>query len=267
MQLDCNKQILLYLKFLFAYDRFCVIVPSSVNQNTKQKANTMLTHLTLKSSNVKTGPIPVSTSSAHQCPSCPFKGNGCYAESGPLAIHFKAVTLGQRGMNWEAFVSAICALPDGQLWRHNQAGDLAGIGDMIAPAFLRDLTKANSGKRGFTYTHKPVIGNGKVETSNRQAVQDANKGGFVVNLSGNTLDHADQLADLAIAPVVVVVPSTTTQNTTTPKGRKVVICPATQKEGVSCATCQLCARGNRSVIIGFPAHGTSKKKADAITHA
>jgi hypothetical protein len=232
----------------------------------------MKTHLTLKSSNVKTGPIPVSTSSAHQCPTCPFKGNGCYAESGPLAIHFKAVTLGQRGMDWPAFIAAIASLPNGQLWRHNQAGDLAGLGDLIAPAFLRDLTKANVGKRGFTYTHKPVIGDG-VGASNREAVQKANEGGFVVNLSANTLDHADQLADLAIAPVVVVVPSTTTQNTTTPKGRKVVICPATQNLkgpeglGVSCATCQLCARGNRSVIIGFPSHGTSKKKADAVTNA
>lgn len=193
--------------------------------------------------------------------------NGCYADSGPVAIHWKAVTNGERGMEWKEFTQAITALPKGQLWRHNQAGDLAGIGDRIAPAFLKDLTKANEGKRGFTYTHKPMIGDGKVEASNRQAVQEANVNGFVINLSGNTLAHADQLANLAIAPVVVVVPSTTKSNLTTPQGRKVVICPATQREGISCATCQLCARGSRSVIIGFPSHGTSKKKVDIVANA
>jgi hypothetical protein len=57
-------------------------------------------HLTLKSRNVKTGPIPVSTSTRKTCPdSCPFKNNGCYAESGPLAIHWKAVTQGKRLTN------------------------------------------------------------------------------------------------------------------------------------------------------------------------
>jgi hypothetical protein len=228
----------------------------------------MKTHLTLKSSNAKTGPIPVSTSSAHQCPPvCPFMHNGCYADSGPLAIHWRKVTSGERGLEWSEFTQAITSLPQGQLWRHNQSGDLAGIGNLIAPAFLRELVTANKGKKGFTYTHKPVLGGGKVETSNRQAVQEANKGGFTVNLSGNTLEHADQLAELAIAPVVCVVPSTTSANLTTPQGRKVVICPATQKDNVSCATCQLCARGNRSVIIGFPSHGSMKKKADTVANA
>jgi hypothetical protein len=228
----------------------------------------MLTHLTLKSDNAKTGSIPVSTSSFKQCPpACPFAKNGCYADSGPLAIHWRKVTEGERGLEWPEFVRAIAKLPKGQIWRHNQAGDLPGIGNRIASGVLRELVIANGGKKGFTYTHKPVLGTTPQATSNRNAVQDANKGGFTVNLSANTLEHADQLADLAIAPVVVVVPSTTSANLTTPQGRKVVICPATQREGISCATCQLCARGNRSVIIGFPAHGSMKKKADTVANA
>ncbi len=48
-------------------------------------------HLTSKSSNAKTGPIPVSTSTAAWCPdSCPLKGAGCYGNGGPLAIQWKA---------------------------------------------------------------------------------------------------------------------------------------------------------------------------------
>jgi hypothetical protein len=225
----------------------------------------MKTHLTLKSSNEKTGPIPVSTSSQKQCPSsCPFRGNGCYAESGPLAIHFAKVTSGERGDEWPEFLAKIATLPQGQLWRHNQAGDLPGWGSRIAGGMLAELVEANKGKRGFTYTHKPMMGAGETAANNRQAVKSANAGGFVVNLSANNLEEADSLASLSIGPVVVVVPHDQTTNTNTPSGRKVVICPATQREGVSCATCQLCARGNRSVIIGFPAHGSQKKKASAV---
>jgi hypothetical protein len=35
----------------------------------------------------------------------------------------------------------------------------------------------------------------------------------------------------------------------------VVICPATQRDDVSCASCQLCQR-QRTAIVGFPAHGS-----------
>ena len=228
----------------------------------------MKTHLTIKSDNVKTGPIPVSTSSFKQCPpACPFAKNGCYADSGPLAIHWRKVTEGERGLEWPEFIQAITSLPKGQIWRHNQAGDLPGIGNRIASGLLNELVTANRGKKGFTYTHKPMLGTTPQATSNRNAVASANAAGFTINLSANNPAHADELASLAIGPVVCVVPSTTKSNLTTPNGRKVVICPATQRDNVSCATCQLCARGDRSVIIGFPAHGTSKKKADAIANA
>ena len=227
----------------------------------------MKTHLTLKSLNVKTGPIPVSTTSALSCPpSCAFF-KMCYGSTGPIKIHWDKVTDGDRGENWDDFCSRITALPRQQLWRHNQVGDLYGNGDKIDTRKLAQLVKANNGKRGFTYTHKPVIGTSKLATANRKAVATANRNGFTINLSGNNLEHADKLADLAIAPVVVVLPSTATSNTVTPSGRKVIVCPATQREGVNCATCQLCSKVNRSVIVGFPAHGTYKRKTDAIVTA
>lgn len=91
------------------------------------------------------------------------------------------------------------------------------------------------------------------------------RGGFTINLSGNNLGHADTLADLNIGPVVVVLPSAVKTNTVTPKGRKVVVCPATQRDDVSCATCGLCQKARRSVIVGFPAHGSGKKKAEEAT--
>ncbi len=215
-------------------------------------------HLTLKSANAKTGPIPVSTTSAATCPNaCPFKKSGCYADGGPLALHWAKVTDGTRGTDLESFCASIAKLPAGSLWRHNQAGDLPGIGDSIDPIALSALVVANAGKRGFTYTHKRMD-----VASNVAAVRDANAGGFTVNLSANNLHHADELASLNVGPVVVVVASDQSSNTTTPAGRKVVICPATIRDDVSCATCQMCQRQERP-IIGFPAHGASVKKANA----
>jgi len=218
----------------------------------------MKTHLTLSSGNAKTGPIPVSTSSADTCPeSCPFRSQGCYAKSGPLALHWLKITAGNRGLDWDDFCSAIGALPRGSLWRHNQAGDLPGVGEQIDTVALSQLVGANKGKRGWTYTHKH-----STET-NREAIRSANANGFTINLSANTLTHADELAETNCGPVVVVLPSEQINNTTTPGGRKVVICPATVRDDVTCASCGLCQR-QRSAIVGFPAHGTSKRKASAI---
>lgn len=220
-------------------------------------------HLTPISSNVKTGPIPVTTSSATTCPeACPFKKSGCYADNGPLALHWSKVTKGERGDSLEILARQIKAFPHGQVWRHNQAGDLPGIGNAIDAEGLAKIVSANTGRRGFTYTHKPLLG--EENKANLEAVKDANAKGFTINLSGNNLSHADKLADLQAGPVVCVVPSGTAPSFETPAGRRGVVCPAQQRDDITCANCQLCTRANRSIIVGFIAHGTSKKKADKI---
>ena len=161
-------------------------------------------------------------------------------------------------MEWGEFLSAVRAFPQGQLWRANQAGDLPGIGETVDAEELRGLIAANAGRRGFTYTHKHA------RPENLALIREANANGFTVNLSANNLAHADQLAETGAGPVVVVLPSDVSANTATPAGRKVVICPATQREGVTCASCKLCSRAERSVIVGFPAHGTRKRAVSAV---
>ena len=218
-------------------------------------------HITLKSKNAKVGKIPTTTSTATTCPtSCPFKSNGCYADSGPLKLHWDKVTEGERGDDWPTFIDKIKALPAGSKWRHNQAGDLPGDTKDLDDVKCVELAKANEGKRGFTYTHYDVLDN----FQNAITVNMMNHLGFTVNVSANNLEHADQLCDLDIAPVATVLPIEQTTNTVTPKGRKVVVCPATYKDDVSCASCMLCEKWDRNVVVGFPAHGTSKKKAAAI---
>ena len=218
--------------------------------------------LTLKSQNEKVGPIPVSTTSAHTCPdSCPLKAGGCYAKGGPLSIHWRKVTEGKSGMDWHTFTDKIAALPEGQLWRHNQAGDLPGEGDTIDGEALAELVVASRGRRGFTYTHKPMT------ADNAAAVAAANDGGFTVNLSANNPHEADTLAALGIGPVVTVLPIDAAEHTETPEGRHIVVCPAVTGKAANCAACGLCQRVNRKVIVGFPAHGYAKNKASAIAAA
>lgn len=221
----------------------------------------MTVHLTPKSANVKTGPIPVSTSTKEWCPdTCSLKDNGCYAGSGPLALHWSKVTSGERGMTWGEFCDAIANLPDGQLWRHNQAGDLPTVtaGKRISALKLSLLVSANEGKRGFTYTHHDMC-----IPENRDAVRSANERGFTVNLSAESLLEADKLVALGIAPVVTLIPETEVKTLTTQAGNHVIVCPATYKDDVSCATCQLCQR-QRSSIVAFSVHGTSKAKAHKV---
>jgi len=211
------------------------------------------------SKNAKTGPIPVTTTQADSCPPSCGMFAACYAKSGPLAMFWRKVNDASAGLAWPEFLAQVASLPLGQLWRHNQAGDLPGIGDAIDAPALAEIVSANAGKRGFTYTHKPMG-----SAANRRAVADANRGGFTVNLSADTLADADRLASLGIGPVVVVLPSDQVTATTTPEGRKVAICPATIADNVTCASCGICALRDRKSIIGFPAHGTSKRKASAI---
>jgi hypothetical protein len=214
----------------------------------------MQVHLTLKSANVKTGPIPVSTTERDSCPADCNMRDACYAASGPLALHWAAVSNGTRGTDWGQFCDTVAAMPAGQLWRHNQAGDLPQIDGTIDAVKLGQLVAANAGRRGFTYSHHR-------DAESINWIRHANAWGFTVNLSANDLHDADTLAAHDAGPVVVVLPSTQTKNTTTPAGRAVVICPATQRDDVSCATCQLCQR-QRSTIVGFPAHGTKKRVID-----
>lgn len=222
----------------------------------------MQVHLTRISKNAKTGPIPVSTSEEKTCPTtCPFFGQGCYASAGPLALHWRKVSGGERGMPWDEFCAEIAKLPKRQLWRHNQAGDLPHEHEYIDEVDTMKLVKANKGKSGFTYTHHDI---GKPH--NRIIVEMCNDRGFTVNVSGNNPTHAVQLKRATTAPVVSVVAAEFWGDRRSVKhdGETFVRCPAEYDKNVSCATCGACAVADRKAIIGFTAHGTQKKKASII---
>lgn len=210
------------------------------------------------SGNSKTGPIPVTVSSKNTCPSrCPLKkenGGGCYASTGRVNLHWSK--LNNSGLTFEMLLNHIKTIHAGRLWRMNVAGDLCHYKDKIDSKRLESLTEANKGRKGFTYTHHdPTI------KSNAKAIAKANKGGFTVNLSADSLAEADKLADLNIAPVVTVLNSDQKENTVTPKGRKVIVCP-NYTHNAQCMDCQLCQKADRSTIVGFPAHGIAFQKVN-----
>ena len=227
-----------------------------------------LFNLVVKSGNVKTGAMPNSMSHAGTCPdACPLKQKGCYAKCGPIGYIFSCLSTGYMerkgkrypfGMTYAQFMAAIKALPAGQAWRHNTAGDLQGDGKEINGYALGQLVGANKGKRGYTYTHyDPKFGR------NTTLIGLANESGFTINLSANSLKHADELKAANCGPVCVLLPSDFKGvSGETPAGNRFIVCPA-QTKGLTCDKCLLCQK-QRGVIVGFLNHGAGKNAADKV---
>jgi hypothetical protein len=137
-------------------------------------------------------------------------------------------------------------------------GDLPGLDNKIDAIAMDMLIAANGKRHGFGYTHKPLT------HTNKLIIRDANLRGFTINLSANSLEHADTLANAMVGPVVTVLPSDWKKKSfETPQGRRGIVCPAYTHEDMTCERCGLCARQSRA-IIGFPAHGSNKKKVDKV---
>lgn len=226
-------------------------------------------HLQPISSNKKTGPIATSTSDASTCPPSCGLFETCYAKTGPQALHWRKVTEGSRGNDWQDFIAKVKALPRRSMFRHNVSGDLQGLGESLDAHALGELMAATAARQltAWTYTHK---------TRHADMIADMSRqhpNGLIVNLSTDNLAHADMVYRQRHGlPVVTMLPShyeaDRIKATHTPDGHLVVTCPATIREGVTCQSCgngsPLCARRDRAFIVGFPAHGTRKKKANLI---
>ncbi len=206
-----------------------------------------------ESGNKKLGPIPTVISSPETCPpSCGFYGQGCFAEFGPLGQHWRNVE--RTGVSFDALLEQIRALPRNTIWRYATAGDLPGVGDTLDIAALERLTAANEGRRGFTFTHKPLT-----SRAEQQAVRRANDSGFTVNLSADNPQHLVRRRALGCGPVALVVP----MGTDLTGLNSFVPCPA-EHRGLTCAECQLCTRSDRKSIVAFGAHGQSKRQVSMI---
>ena len=242
----------------------------------------MFTHITPKSTNKKVVGTTkkgqqlkvVTTTTKESCPdSCQHKQNGsCYAMAGwHLNMHWEKVTKQERGADFKTFANQLDkALSDNEPFRHNQAGDLLGYADDPANSIdakaLELLTKVNQNRRGFTYTHKDICEteytDKQTASNNLKAITKANKNGFTVNLSADSISKADQYFKTG-NPVAVTVPEEHPEKSVSPNGNKIVVCPVQSGKAENCAECLLCQRGKRKIIVAFRVHGTSKNKFNA----
>src|SRR4029077_553077 len=139
------------------------------------------------SQNAKIGPMPASIIERASCwPGCALYGNGCYAETGALAMHWRRVSHGPAGVSWAEFCGKIAALRPSCLWRYAQAGDLPGYGPAIDGGLFQELVAANIGKNAIAFTHKPVLGDDPVAVENRRRIPGGLEAGFTVNLSADS---------------------------------------------------------------------------------
>ena len=215
-------------------------------------------HLTRASGNRKTGPIPVTTSSRATCaPTCPFLGSGCYADGGPLASHFGKVTTGERGVPFPQHCAELAALPPGQITRLHQAGDMPHNGGRISRRFVHGMVKACRKLKAYTYSHH-LLSLGE----NLALLRYANRQGLTVNVSTESEAAADEAIAAGLPAVMAVRSDEERDRWQTPAGHAVLVCPA-QTGNTDCATCQLCYKRNKRMIIAFRAHGNTKRKADA----
>jgi hypothetical protein len=237
------------------------------------------------SGNRKTGKIFVSKTSSDSCPPSCGMFFECYGKFHHLKGHWDRLDRGEGNtvVDWSAYLAAVRKYAEG-IWRHGEVGDLPGKGNKIDTTKLAQLAKANKGKKGFAYTHKPVeagnyrvqgkpeqVKKGKVSESlaqkNRDAIKAANDAGFTVNLSCDSLAEVDRKVALDIGPVVTVLPMDAEDGVkyATPSGIPIVTCPAARadlkEKEITCKTCKLCAIPGRKSVVGFPAHGAAKKRA------
>lgn len=225
-----------------------------------------------RSSNAKIGKIPCTTSARSSCPdACPMKGDtSCYAEGGYYTrLNWNKVDSGERGDSYSALLASVEKLPAGTLWRHNVAGDLQGADNRIDSTALKALARANAGRKGFTYTHYPVIEGADRDTmrDNVDAIGTANATGFTVNISANSPAMAAVVRGKWRLPTVTLVPNAAWWKGASSRvvsGERVVRCPAETSDSVTCDSCRLCAVADRKVVVGFTAHGAGKAKTEII---
>ena len=208
----------------------------------------------LSAGNSKTGAMLLVRSPRSTCPeSCGLKGNGCYAENFPIALHW--MKQDTTGVDFSVVLYAIRTLPKGSIWRLFEAGDFEPSPEnpeIISPSQVVSLLAANKDKRGFGYTHYPVL-------PNLEALQLIISSGLTINASADSLEQAKLYFELGLPTTLLVAENFPKDKTV--DGLRVVVCPnQSTPSKPTCLQCQLCQNPDRDYVIGFRAHGTKKRK-------
>lgn len=187
------------------------------------------------------------------CPSdCAFLRGGhearCYATKGNVAIHMRRS--GWSENDGETVREFIAGLPRHHLLRHHVSGDLGRPGGAVDEAYVDGIVaghKDNPGVKGWMYTH-----------FHRQIdPARVNFPGLTTNASADTFEEAAD-ARRRGWPTVVVLPKDEHRRRfkveVAGEILDVVRCPQQGNPAIGCATCRLCLRSDRALVVGFVQH-------------
>lgn len=200
------------------------------------------------------------------CPkACPFKDNGCYAQSGHTGIMVKRLDREAKlykptqvsrleaaliKSQWEGEEIPQDGINGGRDLRLHVAGDApTNTGAKALASAANDWTKRGGGSV-WTYTH------------NWRAIDRKSWGSINVFASVETLKEAKQANKLGYHPAITVNHHENDRAWNVKNSKlKVIPCPA-QTRGRTCVECRLCLdRTPDNAVIAFAVHGSSASKA------
>ncbi len=209
--------------------------------------------VTARSANVKTGPMPVTYRTEATCPSsCPFLGEGCYAEARAFMIarqHGGTTTVD------EVVHKLGDRRADARFIRDRVSGDVLTPDGRVDMPYIRALAEIGrrTGLRVFGYTHAWT-------SFTRRQVAETARRGYVMNASCETRGDVERAVLLGMPAVIT---NDHVEDGEVIAGLRVVTCPAQTHEGITCSSCGLCARPQRRSVVRFLTHGPRVKKARA----
>jgi hypothetical protein len=219
--------------------------------------------LVLQSKNIKTGLVSATYASIDAtCPkSCPFMGEGCYAQIGMVGIHTvrfnrkynrarnpitpETVAREEAGLIKKATEEGKNLLP----LRLHVAGDLR---TNKAAQLIRTAVK-NWNNPVWSYTHA-------WRNVDRKSWGDT----ISVLASCETQEQAELAMKRGYAVAMVTGPHLSPKAYTAPNGIKIIPCPAQTHDNVTCVSCKLCWNDKKLLdqraVIGFEVHGVMKRR-------
>ena len=187
---------------------------------------------------------------------------GCYAWSG--AVRFGAIsarkTAAKAPERYTLGAAVKGAARSARMLRLTGLGDIGRSGVAIADSVASEARAAGLALVGYTHHWR----------------EPAVKAAWGSRLMASTETLAD--ADRAVSEgwrATVIVPADAPRTSSTPAGRKVVVCPAQAaeeqhlrnrglaigKDGVTCNACRLCDASKPGPVIAFRAHGNQAAQA------
>ena len=217
-------------------------------------------HMTARSGNAKTGDIPVTYRAMTTCePTCPFlptgEIGGCYGTGRIFGMAAKYAAL----VSVDSLRAKLAKrAPSARFMRDRVVGDIVTDDGAIDHGYIATMAaiarEVDLIPFGYTHAWRRFTGDD---------VARVRSTGYVMNASCESRDDVREAVALGMPTVIASDIVEEGETFTRPDGvtLRIVTCPAQTRDDVTCASCGLCARGDRRAIVRFNIHGTARKRA------